>query len=62
MSMGPASRRAGSLRLNFLPLKMSPGFSAAEYAVSVANELLWGLEGLVGKEWGVKTGCWLQLQ
>ena len=50
MSMGPASRRAGSLRLNFLPLKMSPGFSAAEYAVSVANELLWGLEGLVGKE------------
>ena len=40
-------RPDGSLRLNFLPLKMSPGFSAAEYAVSVANELLWGLEGLV---------------
>ena len=43
-------RPDGSLRLNFLPLKMSPGFSAAEYAVGVANELLWGLEGLVEEE------------
>ena len=43
-------RPDGSLRLNFLPVKMDHGFSAVCYAVGVANELLWGLEGLVGKE------------
>ena len=42
-------RHDGSLRPNFLPVKMSDGFSLAEYAIGVSNELLWGLEGLVEK-------------
>ena len=42
-------RQDGSLRPNFLPVEMSGGFSAAEYAIGVSNELLWGLEGLVEK-------------
>ena len=42
------TRRAdGTLRLNFLPVKMDDhDFSVASYASGVANELLWALEGL----------------
>ena len=44
------TRRAdGSLRPNFLPVKMDEDFSVASYAVGVSNELLWALEGLVEK-------------
>ena len=39
----------GSLRLNFKPIKNWTDFNAEEYAVGVANELLWGLEGLIEK-------------
>ena len=42
-------RDDGSLRLNFKALKVGKDFSVAGYAVGVANELLWGLEGLVEK-------------
>ena len=45
------TRRAdGSYHPNFKPMKVSEGFSVARYASNVANELLWALEGLVGKE------------
>ena len=33
-------REDGSLKPNFLPVKMSDGFSLAEYAIGVSNELL----------------------
>ena len=39
----------GNLRPNFKPMKVGEGFSVARYASNVANELLWALEGLVGK-------------
>ena len=40
----------GNLRPNFKPMKVGEGFSVARYASNVANELLWALEGLIGKE------------
>lgn len=44
------TRRAdGSYHPNFKPMKVDEGFSVARYATSVANELLWALEGLIGK-------------
>ena len=44
------TRRAdGSYHPNFKPMKVGEGFSVARYASNVANELLWALEGLVGK-------------
>ena len=39
----------GTYRLNFKPLKTGEDFSVASFATGVANELLWGLEGLVEK-------------
>lgn len=36
----------GSLRLNFKPIKNWTDFNAEEYAVGVANELLWALESV----------------
>ena len=39
----------GTLRVNFRPLKVEPGFSVERYAVGVSNELLWALEGLLEK-------------
>ena len=42
-------RPDGSLRPNFLPVKMDHDFSVASYAIGVSNELLWALEGLVEK-------------
>ena len=43
-------RDDGSLRLNFKPIKMGPGFSLERYAIGVSNEILWALEGLVEEE------------
>ena len=40
-------RNDGSLRPNFKPMKMGPGFSPERYATAVANELMWALEGLI---------------
>ena len=40
-------RDDGSLRPNFKPMKVGADFSVEKYAASVANELLWALEGLV---------------
>jgi len=40
----------GSYRPNFRPIHTGPGFNVEHYASSVANELLWALEGLVGEE------------
>jgi len=40
-------RDDGSLRLNFKPLRIEPGFSVERYAVGVSNELMWALEGLI---------------
>ncbi len=37
----------GTLRPNFKPMKMGPGFSPERYATGVANELMWALEGLI---------------
>lgn len=37
----------GSLQPNFRPMKVDEDFSPERYASSVANELLWALEGLV---------------
>ena len=43
-------RSDGTLRPNFLPVKMDDhDFSVASYAIGVSNELLWALEGLVEK-------------
>ena len=39
----------GTYRPNLKPMKVDKDFSVAKYASSVANELLWALEGLVGK-------------
>ena len=39
-------RDDGTYRPNFKPLKMESDFSVEEYVNGVANELLWGLEGL----------------
>lgn len=36
----------GSLRLNFKPIKNWTDFNAEEFAVGVANELLWALESV----------------
>ena len=43
-------RDDGSYRPNFRPVHTGPGFNVEHYASSVANELLWALEGLVGEE------------
>lgn len=43
-------RDNGRLQPNFKPLKMDANFSATTYARGVANELLWGLSGLIEKE------------
>ena len=40
----------GTLRPNFKPMKVDKDFSVVKYASGMANELLWALEGLVGKE------------
>ena len=40
-------RDDGSYRPNFRPIHIGPNFNVERYASSVANELLWGLEGLV---------------
>ncbi len=40
----------GTYRPNLKPMKVDKDFSVAKYASGVANELLWALEGLVGKE------------
>ena len=37
----------GTLRPNFKPMKMGPGFTPERYATAVANELMWALEGLI---------------
>lgn len=42
-------RDDGSLRPNFKPLAMGPGFDIAAYATAVANELLWALTSLIEK-------------
>ena len=43
-------RDDGTLRLNFRPIPKGEGFCIAEYAVGVANEVLWALEGRVEEE------------
>ena len=43
-------RDDGTYHPNFRPIHTGPGFSVEHYASSVANELLWALEGLVGEE------------
>jgi hypothetical protein len=44
------TRRAdGTYRPNFRPIEVGQGFRVEKYATGVANELLWALEGLVGK-------------
>ena len=40
----------GTYRPNFRPIHTGPGFNVEHYASSVANELLWALEGLVEEE------------
>ena len=42
-------RDDGTYRPNFKPLKMGNDFSVEEYVNGVANELLWGMDGLIGK-------------
>lgn len=42
-------RDDGSLRPNFKPLAIGPGFDIAAYASEVANELLWALTSLIEK-------------
>ena len=42
-------RGDGTYHPNFRPIHTGPGFSVAQYATDVANELLWALEGLVGE-------------
>ena len=39
----------GTYRPNLKPMKVDKDFSVARYASNVANELLWALEGLVGR-------------
>ena len=43
-------RDDGTYHPNFRPIHTGPGFSVAQYANDVANELMWALEGLVEKE------------
>ena len=43
-------RDDGTYHPNFRPIHTGPGFSVAQYATDVANELLWALGGLVGEE------------
>ena len=43
-------RDDGTYHPNFRPIHTGPGFSVEHYASSVANELLWALEGLVEEE------------
>ncbi len=40
-------RSDGTYHPNFKPIKMESDFSVEEYVNGVANELLWGLEGLI---------------
>ena len=40
-------RDDGSYHPNFRPIHIGPDFNVDRYATEVANELLWGLEGLV---------------
>lgn len=40
-------RDDGTLRLNFRPMKVVPGFSLERYATGVSNEILWALQGYV---------------
>ena len=40
-------RDDGTYHPNFRPIQTGPGFSVAQYATDVANELYWALEGLV---------------
>jgi len=40
-------RDDGTLRLNFRPLRIEPGFSVERFAVGVRNELICALEGLI---------------
>ena len=42
-------RDDGSYHPNFKPMKVDKDFCVAKYASGVANELLWALEGLVGR-------------
>ena len=42
-------RPDGTLKPNFRPVKMDADFSPEHYALAVANELMWALEGLVEK-------------
>ena len=42
-------RDDGTYRPNFRPMKVDADFSVEMYATGVANELLWALEGLIGK-------------
>ena len=42
-------RDDGSLRPNFKPMKIGADFSIERYALGVANELMWALEGLIGE-------------
>ena len=39
----------GTYRPNLKPMKVDKDFSVAKYASGIANELLWALEGLVGR-------------
>lgn len=43
-------REDGTYRPNFKPMKVGAGFSIAQFASDVANELLWALDGLVEKK------------
>ena len=40
---------AGSLRLNFRPVRMDRGFNVVLFALGVSSELMQALEGLVEK-------------
>lgn len=43
-------KKDGRLQPNFKPIKEWKGFSPANYAKGVANELLWAMESLLEKE------------
>lgn len=43
-------RDDGTPRLNFKQVKIGPDFSPERYATAVANELMWALESLIGKD------------
>ena len=42
-------RDDGTYRPNFRPVNVGAGFNVERYTTGVANELLWALEGLIGK-------------